>query len=96
MTWLSDYLDGRNDDWQPPANACRREITRTCPRSYEGVCGDRPCARFESKDEAPWQADLEHDRALGLWLRYGVPDVADPEMKAMYAATERLRSMEES
>jgi hypothetical protein len=28
--------------------ACRRMETRACPESYNGPCGDRPCARFES------------------------------------------------
>jgi hypothetical protein len=31
-----------------PQAACRRMETRTCPESYNGPCGDRPCARFES------------------------------------------------
>ncbi|WP_405554293.1 hypothetical protein [Streptomyces sp. NBC_01171] len=38
---------------RPPA--CRIMETRTCPPSYNGPCGDRPCARFESDDPAPWQ-----------------------------------------
>ncbi|MGY1500827.1 hypothetical protein ACW4TU_30320 [Streptomyces sp. QTS52] len=33
---------------------CRRMETRTCPLSYNGPCGDRPCARFESDDPTPW------------------------------------------
>jgi hypothetical protein len=28
--------------------------TRTCPPSYNGPCGDRPCARFESDAPGPW------------------------------------------
>ncbi|MEW2567674.1 hypothetical protein [Streptomyces sp. NPDC047070] len=33
---------------------CRRMETRTCPPSYNGPCGTRPCARFESDDPTPW------------------------------------------
>ncbi|WP_330349251.1 hypothetical protein [Streptomyces sp. NBC_00582] len=33
---------------------CRVMETRTCPPSYYGPCGDRPCARFESNDPTPW------------------------------------------
>lgn len=33
---------------------CRRMETRTCPQPYNGPCGERPCARFESDDPAPW------------------------------------------
>lgn len=36
------------------AVTCRIMETRTCPPSYYGPCGDRPCARFESDDPAPW------------------------------------------
>lgn len=43
---------------QRPAPAddatCRRMETRTCPQPYNGPCGERPCARFESDDPAPW------------------------------------------
>ncbi|MEV8042426.1 hypothetical protein AB0P02_01095 [Streptomyces griseoluteus] len=37
-----------------PLAACRRMKTLTCPESYNGPCGDRLCARFESDDPAPW------------------------------------------
>ncbi|MFE3169309.1 hypothetical protein [Streptomyces sp. NPDC059224] len=37
-----------------PLATCRRMETRTCPESYNGPCGDRPCARFESEDPTPW------------------------------------------
>lgn len=33
---------------------CRVMDTRTCPPAYNGPCGDRPCARFESDDPTPW------------------------------------------
>lgn len=33
---------------------CRRMETRTCPQAYNGPCGGRPCARFESDDPTPW------------------------------------------
>lgn len=39
---------------QPPLAACRRMETRTCPAAYNGPCGERPCARFESDDPTPW------------------------------------------
>ncbi|WP_314411406.1 hypothetical protein [Streptomyces sp. DSM 40484] len=35
---------------------CRVMETRTCPESYNGPCGERPCARFESDDPTPWLA----------------------------------------
>jgi hypothetical protein len=41
---------------QPETAACRRMETRTCPESYNGPCGERPCARFESDDPTPWLA----------------------------------------
>lgn len=37
-----------------PEHPCRLMPTRDCPPSYGGVCGDRPCARLESNDPAPW------------------------------------------
>lgn len=37
---------------------CRIMSTRRCPAVYQGVCGDRPCARFESEDEGPWLDEL--------------------------------------
>lgn len=33
---------------------CRLIPTRSCPKSYNSVCGERPCARLESEDETPW------------------------------------------
>jgi hypothetical protein len=45
-----------------PEFPCRVMETRGCPVSYGGVCGDRPCARFESDDVAPWAEDLRRDR----------------------------------
>lgn len=41
-----------------PEHPCRVMPTRSCPRAYAGVCGDRPCARFESDDETPWLPEL--------------------------------------
>lgn len=41
-----------------PDHPCRVMPTRACPASYHGVCGKRPCARFESEDEGPWLANL--------------------------------------
>jgi hypothetical protein len=41
-----------------PVHPCRLMPTRPCPASYRGVCGDRPCARFESTDETPWQPEV--------------------------------------
>lgn len=63
MGWLANYLAERRatgDDWPPPPeHPCRIMPTRHCPDVYEGVCGDRPCARFESEDETPWLPELE-------------------------------------
>lgn len=39
--------------------------TRHCPDLYEGPCWLRPCARFESGDEAPWMTDAERADAIG-------------------------------
>lgn len=47
-----------------PVHPCRVMLTRHCPAVYEGVCGDRPCARFESDDETPWLAELDGERRL--------------------------------
>jgi hypothetical protein len=33
---------------------CREMETRHCPLSFNGPCGEKPCARFESDDETPW------------------------------------------
>jgi hypothetical protein len=32
--------------------------TRPCPAVYEGACGGRPCARFESNSGAPWLPEV--------------------------------------
>lgn len=42
-----------------PRYPCRQLETRHCPASYNGLCGDRPCARYESEDEAPWLPELK-------------------------------------
>lgn len=39
---------------EDPDATCRLMVTRTCPPSYRGPCGDRPCARIESDDPTPW------------------------------------------
>lgn len=44
----------RGHDIFDPAFPCRVMPTRHCPDSYGDVCGDRPCARYESEDETPW------------------------------------------
>lgn len=41
-----------------PLHPCRVMFTRHCPAVYDGVCGDRPCARYESEDAAPWLPEL--------------------------------------
>jgi len=41
-----------------PVHPCRLLSTRHCPAIYEDVCGDRPCARYESNDEAPWLREV--------------------------------------
>lgn len=63
------YFRVRWDQEQAAAAAedavCRRMETRTCPPSYNGPCGDRPCARFESNDPAPWTDTAEVPAAEG-------------------------------
>ncbi|MEU4173270.1 hypothetical protein AB0F46_41330 [Streptomyces sp. NPDC026665] len=46
---VASVLDAPGDD-----AACRMMVTRTCPPSYNGPCGARPCARIESDDPGPW------------------------------------------
>lgn len=41
-----------------PVHPCRILPTRHCPAVFDAVCGDRPCARYESDDEAPWLPEL--------------------------------------
>ncbi|MFD7996864.1 hypothetical protein [Streptomyces mexicanus] len=48
----------------PPLAACRRMETRTCPPTYNGPCGPRPCARFESDDPTPWEPPPADEDAL--------------------------------
>lgn len=51
--------------------ACRIMETRSCPTSYAGPCGDRPCARFESDDPTPWTEQVpaaDENQAL-RWSR---------------------------
>lgn len=43
-----------------PVYPCKEMPTRHCPVVYDSVCGERPCARYESTDEAPWIPELEH------------------------------------
>lgn len=45
-----------------PVHPCRKMFTRHCPAVYAGLCGDRPCARFESDDETPWWPEITGDR----------------------------------
>ncbi len=47
-----------------PEHPCRIMPTRRCPPPYDGVCGDRPCARFESDDLSPWLIDLAEEAGL--------------------------------
>lgn len=49
---ISDMADYRR--LTPPLYPCRELFTRACPEIYNDVCGDRPCARYESRDETPW------------------------------------------
>lgn len=42
-----------------PVFRCREMPTRHCPGVYEGVCGERPCARYESENKTPWLPELE-------------------------------------
>lgn len=41
-----------------PLHPCIGVPTRHCPAVYGDVCGDRPCARFESDDEAVWMPEI--------------------------------------
>lgn len=43
-----------------PVHPCREMPTRHCPAAIDAVCGDRPCARYESDDETPWLPEVEH------------------------------------
>lgn len=55
---MHPQMHGPND----PVHPCRRIPTRHCPVIYDGVCGDRPCARYESDDETPWLPELTRSR----------------------------------
>ncbi|MEU1478927.1 hypothetical protein [Streptomyces sp. NPDC005760] len=56
ITIAPDSIQPRCGHAEPDeAAACRHMHTRTCPPSYNGPCGERPCARFESDDPTPWQ-----------------------------------------
>lgn len=45
--------------YMDPVHPCREMPSRHCPAVYEDVCGDdRPCARYESKDDTPWLPEL--------------------------------------
>lgn len=50
------------DDFEP-VHPCREMSTRHCPISYDDVCGDRPCARFESTDPGPWLVEIGGETA---------------------------------
>lgn len=52
--------DGDQDE---PDSWCRVMPTRRCPAVYGGVCGERPCARYETDSEAPWRSPDEPDTA---------------------------------
>lgn len=41
-----------------PVYPCRKIETRHCPARYRSVCGERPCARYESEDPWPWVAEI--------------------------------------
>lgn len=51
---------------KPDGKPCRVMPTRRCPILREAGCPGDPCARFESKDEAPWAADIEQWKAEAL------------------------------
>lgn len=68
MSWLQEHLAERRrvlglpdpayQGPMDPVHPCRIMPTRHCPEVFGGVCGDRPCARYESDDETPWRAEL--------------------------------------
>jgi hypothetical protein len=41
-----------------PKYPCRIMEIRHCPAIYKSICGDSPCARFESEDETPWVPEI--------------------------------------
>ena len=67
----------------PPArdNACRLMPTRNCPAVYNGPCGERPCARFESDDQGPW---------LVSWSRQNGKTVVSEHINALQARIAEL------
>lgn len=54
-----------------PVFPCRIMCTRHCPARYEAVCGERPCARYESEDYWPWLAEVAETCEL-IQLRKGL------------------------
>ncbi|MEU3507921.1 hypothetical protein ABZ733_08315 [Streptomyces longwoodensis] len=66
-----------------PAASCRRMETRACPPSYNGPCGDQPCARFESDDPTPWLAEAPAADVNTARRRAGLPPhpTADEEQQ---------------
>ena len=47
-----------------PVHPCRQMPTRHCPAIYQDICGDRPCARYESRDETPWLPEIKLTKDL--------------------------------
>lgn len=62
-----------------PEFPCREMPTRACPGSYDGLCGDRPCARYEftgtdAQAEQIWSDELASDFVRRLRQRQaGMP-----------------------
>jgi hypothetical protein len=54
-----------------PVFPCREMSTRHCPAGYLAECGpNRPCARYESEDPAPWLPELpDHVSDIGAISR---------------------------
>lgn len=56
-TWIRPRYNGP----MKPVHPCREMPTRHCPASYDAVCGDRPCARYEAEDENVWLPEIIGD-----------------------------------
>jgi len=57
-----------------PEYPCRIIPTKRCPDLYEDVYGPRPCARYESHNEAVWLAELSTGEVCRHRLQSGQPD----------------------
>jgi hypothetical protein len=61
---MNGYPNKRYHDRFEPVHPCRILETRACPSVYNDVCGDNPCARFESDDVDVWNQEVEEAKAV--------------------------------